>query len=282
MKVLYILNDSCFYRRMCWFSINSLRFYNKSIEIEILYICDNGKDNRKIANLNDFDLGIPWFTREMFIEEMSKFNVIFRFVYDCDLGEESGFPSAQRKEFTKVNGKDILLLDSDTFIFDDIEPLFLHTDNAEIVASKTEWGECGGIMPILGTNLSPFNSGVVLFKDNLLQKYGAAVYDLILEIKYEKTDLGKWYGDYERKYSPKEAYKLGREEIAFSNWVIKEKLKYKYFDQSEVQTVNYKSKTIIYHTMTQNWLQQWVKFYRGRKFLPPKKLNKRLFMKSSA
>ena len=265
---------------MCWFSINSLRYYNKSIEIEILYICDNGKNNRKIANLNDFDLGIPWFTREMFFEEISNYNVTFRFIYDCDLGEETGFPGAQRKEFLKVKGDNILLLDSDTFVFDDIQVLFDHVKDCDIIAAKTEWGDHGGMLPIMGNKFCPFNSGVVLFKNKLLQKYGSDVFDLILEIKHEKNDLGKWYGDYERTNNPNEILKLGREEMAFSYWVVRENLRYSYFDHNEVQTVNYKPKTIIYHTMTQNWLQSLTKFYRGRNFLPPKKFSRKLFINS--
>ena len=170
MKVLYILNDSCFYRKVCWFSVNSLRTYNKTIEVEILYICDNGRDHRAIANLNEIDLGIHNFTREQFVEEMSRFNVVFRFVYDCDLGEENGFNSAERVEFARVRGRDILLLDSDTIIFSDVEPLFEHLRDYDVVADRTEWGAHGGKIPLFGSLVTPFNSGVVLFKGDLLQR----------------------------------------------------------------------------------------------------------------
>lgn len=278
MKILYIVNDSCFYRKLCWFSVCSLRYYNKSIEIEILYICDNGINNRHIANFNDFDLGIPHFDREMFLEAMSEFNVTFRFVYNCDLGEETGYPNAQRKEFSKIIGKDILLLDSDTFVLDDIEPLFDYLNDYEIVADKTEWGLHGGKLHINEIMITPFNSGVVLFKDNLLQKYGSKIFQMCLDIKHEKNNLGKWYGDYER--SNNVSGYLGREEISFTQWIVEENLKYNYFEPYEVQTVKLRCSTKIYHTMTQNWFDGWNQFFRNGKFLPPKKMRRRLFINS--
>ena len=279
MKVVYILNDSCFYRRLCWFSINSLRYYNKSIEIEILYICDNGRDHRHIANYNEMDLGIPWFTREMFIEEISKFNVTFRFVYDCEMGEENGFNSAQRVEFVKIKGEDVLLMDSDTFVLDDVEPLFDYLKDYDVVADKTEWGAHGGYLSFLNTIMIPFNSGVILFKGNLIQQYGAAMMEIALDIKHERNEVGKWYGNYERENNVTELIKSGREEMAFSYWVIRENLKYKYFEPHDVQTVNLNGSTRIYHTMTQNWPDQFKRFYRGAKFLPPKKIARTLFMR---
>lgn len=278
MQALYILNDSCFYRRLCWFSISMLRHYNKTLPIQILYICDNGRDHRHIANYNEVDLGIPWFTREMFFEEISKFNVQLNLVHDCDLGEENGFFSAQRQEFTKAKGEDILLIDSDTFIFDDIEPLFDNLKYFDIIADKTEWGAHGGQLNIYGQLVHPFNSGVVLFKKDLLQQYGAVVNELCLEIKHEKNDLGRWYGEF-LQIKNEGPEKTGREELGLTSWVVKNNLKYRYFDSKEVQTVKLNNSTMIYHTMTQNWFTAWSKYFKGGKFCPPKKLHKRLFLK---
>jgi hypothetical protein len=255
-----------------------LRHYNKTLPIQILYICDNGRDHRHIANYNEVDLGIPWFTREMFFEEISKFNVQLNLVDDCDLGEENGFFSAQRQEFTKAKGEDILLIDSDTFIFDDIEPLFDNLKDFDIIADKTEWGSHGGQLNIDGQLVHPFNSGVVLFKKDLLKQYGAVVNELCLEIKHERNDIGRWYGEF-LKIKNESPEKTGREELGLTSWVVKNNLKYRYFDSKEVQTVKLNNSTIIYHTMTQNWFTAWSKYFKGGKFCPPKKLSKRLFLK---
>lgn len=279
MQAVYILNDSCFYRRLCWFSISMIRHYNKTIPIQILYICDNGRDHREIVNYNEADLGIPWFTREMFFEEISKFNVQLNIVNDCDLGEENGFFCAQRQELVKVNGEDNLLIDCDTFIFDDIEPLFENLKYFDIIADKNEWGVHGGNLDIDGTFIYPFNSGVVLFKKDLLQQYGAVVNEISLEIKHERNDIGKWYGEFLESKNENRLEKPAREEIAFTCWVVKNNFKYRYFDPTEVQTVKLNSNTRIYHTMTQNWFDGWSKYFKGGKFCPPKKLHKRLFLK---
>ena len=181
-----------------------------------------------------------------------------------------------------MKGRDILLLDSDTFIFSDVAPLFDNLKEYDIVADKTEWGAHGGKIPLFGSYVTPFNSGVVLFKGDLLQRYGSAVIDLCLDIKHERNDIGRWYGDYERSHGITELIKSGREEVAFSLWVMREKLRHRFFNPDEVQTVNLSGSTRIYHTMTQNWFKAWKQFYKGTRFLPPKKMQKRLFLNVSS
>ena len=101
------------------------------------------------------------------------------------------------------------------------------------------------------------------------------------DIKHERNDIGKWYGEYERTHKVTDFIKGGREEVAFTLWVMREGLRHRYFSPDEVQTVKLSGKTKIYHTMTQHWIKAWRQFFRGPKFLPPKKVQKRLFLKTT-
>jgi hypothetical protein len=271
MKVLYILNDSCFYRRLCYISITTLRHFNSTIPVEVLYLCDDGRDSRDIANYNEIDLGVPWFTREMFFETCEKLNVRLNIVKNFDLSDETGYISAQRKEFVRVSGDDILLIDADTFVLDDIEPLFDILKDYDLVADKTGWGALGGRMPIGKKKIIPFNSGVVLFGKGLLQKYGSSVYDICMDIKYEKHPLCAWLSA-TLSHEEYEQLKRGREEFAFTWWVIQNRIKYRYFLSDEVQTIFLNGKTRIYHTMTQNYLPAYVRFFKNGIFTPPRKI----------
>lgn len=271
MKVVYLINDSCFYQRLLWFSLTTLRYYNPDIPVEILYFCDNERDSRGISDWNNIDLGIPWFTKQSFLEALQPFNVTVQFVEDFDMGEEVGYGSMHRKELHRVEGSELLLMDADTFILDDIVPLFAKLKEHDIWADKTAWGDWGGKYPLMGDLLRPFNSGVVLFGKGLMQEYGRACYKISLDIKKNIHPIGEWldrYLDLHRVNHPK----AGREEVGFTVWIHENKLDYGFFDRSEVQTVRYTGNTKIYHTMTNNYPKNLPRFFDKGKFLPPQKI----------
>mgnify|MGYP003338391153 CR=1 FL=1 len=94
------------------------------IPVEILLVLDNQKENRFIGKLQEFDFGIDLPDVNSFIKYCEKYKVNFTVIHDLDMKEESGYHPLQRMAFTRVAEDQILLLDADTFIFDDVSPFF--------------------------------------------------------------------------------------------------------------------------------------------------------------
>lgn len=273
MKVLYLLNESPFYMQMAWFSIQTLRKYNKNIKVEILYVCDKQKDNRYSPVL--FDFGIENFTKESFVESTKIFDVDFNFVHDIDLKEEKGYHPLHRIAFQNVDDDQILLLDADTFIFGDLSPFFNALNYHDLVADMNEWGRWGNTFPYQGFNFCPFNSGVVLFNKGLLREYGKQVYDLSMAVKGNEHPVGKWMEDYERCEGSNG--KGGREEIAFTLFVLDNKINYRLSTFREIQTTRRFMDCLIHHTQTPNYIRFWKKYFSSGDFKSNIKLNQKLF-----
>jgi hypothetical protein len=275
MKVLYILNESSFYMKMALFSISTLRKYNDSIPIEVLYICDNGRDNRLIGYLNYSEFNIESLDKISFFKKCKKFNVKLIVVDDIDLHDENGYHPVQRKEFVRIADDKILLLDADTFIFGDVSCMFDSLNNYDMVMDKNEWGHFGGKFPYHGQMISPFNSGVVLFNNGILQEYGRQVYDLSMKVKGNDHPVGNWLDKYQ-KYEGSKG-KLGREEIAFTLFVYDNKINFRYSNPKEIQTSKCFCKTMIHHTHTQNYIKYWRKYFKSGVFKPYLNLKYKLF-----
>ena len=275
MKALYILNESSFYMRLAWFSVNSLRHYNPDLPVEFILVRDGGRDNRDISNWNEVNLGLPWFTIDQFADEaVSRFKASVSFVSDYDPGEEAGFTPAQRSLYQRVDGDDVLILDADTFVLDDIQPIFEREE--DVVADKNEWFSVIGQPPIDG--VKPYNSGVVLYRRGLIRDYGAALHGLLSEIMSDSSRMGQWLSKLEFVLEHKEPKKRCKEELAFCMWVERSNAINDCFKSHEVQTTRYHGNTRIFHTMTQHWFQNWRRFYSGSKFLPPKRIKRSLLI----
>lgn len=266
MKVLYILNESPFYLQMAWYSISQIRKFNKEIKIEILFIHDNGRDNRFIGSLDKNALPIKIFDADSFVHQCKNFRVEFNHVYDLDMKEEIGFHSMQRIAFQNVEDDKILLLDADTFVFGDICHFFESLGNHDVVADLNAWGKYGNKIPYEGIKIDSLNSGVVLFNYGILREYGKQVYDLSMKIKGDDHYVGRWLTEYQ-KYEGTSG-KLCREEIAFSLFLHENKIKYRLSDDKEIQTNNILCKTLIHHTQVQNYMKYWRKYYKNGCFVP--------------
>jgi|688.fasta_scaffold00185_8 hypothetical protein len=278
MKVVYIVNESPFYMVLVYFSLISLRRYNPKIPVEILCIRDKNQHSRQISGYKEKKLGVPWFNFSQFVHECSKMNVIFNIVEDLDMGEEQGFTPIQRKEFVRVDGENILLLDADTFIFADITSLFDSYKNYDIVGDKNNMKKNGVNLPICEKHFYPFNSGVILFRNGTFQEYGRKVYDLCVNIKRENHSVGKYFSNLANKINESVVKCMGfREELAFTTFVIENNFKSTYFDSTEVQTYKLNGPTKIFHTITPNWYATWLKFHRAGKWHGPKKIKCKFF-----
>ena len=275
MKAIYIVNESNFYMRLAWFSMATLRYFNPELPVEVLLVLDGGRENRDVSNWHTINMGIPYFTAPQFADECaSRFGVKVSVVENPEVGEEAGYVPIHRKELWRVEGRDILFLDADTFILDDITPLW-DTVISDVTADRNEWGNVNG--PIPG-GYQAFNSGVVLYRGNAMQQYARALYDICIDLKHDRHHLGPWLGSIENQLfdQPSDAKprKGSREELAFSVWVKESGMSYRFWDGREVQTCRIKRHTRILHTMTQNWFRHFKRFFRHGRFMPPRKLRR--------
>lgn len=276
MKAVYILNESNFYLRLAWISMATLRRFNCEIPLEVVLVMDGGRENRDINNWYEMNMGIPWFTAAQFAEECAlRFGARVTVVENPDVGEEAGYVSIHRKELWRVSGEDILLLDADTFILDDISPLWSGDPSVMVTADRNEWGNANG--PIPG-GYEAFNSGVVLFRGDSMQRYARRLYELSLAIKHDTHPLGPWLGHVENilhNQPPDTKPRKGsREELAFSVWVKEDGISYRFWDRSEVQTCRLGGHTRVLHTMTQNWVRHFTRFFKHGIFMPPRRMRR--------
>lgn len=245
-------------------SIMSLRKYEPSILVEILLIRDNGINNREVGIYNNHDWGLNFVNNnDTFLCFCDNLKVNVCEIKNFDNGEETGFHCSLRSAFVHVKGKDIFLMDSDTFFFAPISDLFDLLNDCDVVGDKTEWSRNGGRLPLDQGDFIQFNSGVVLLRGDLLQQYGKVVHQYCVEIKNERTNVAKKMAKYEENLNLGKQFKHGREEIAFSSWVIESGLKYKYFDYRDVQTCELHGRVMprIFHCMTGNWSKYWQRYW---------------------
>lgn len=270
MKVLYILNESPFYLKMANYSILTLRKYNPEIKVEILLILDKQRDNRYIGELENFKFNYDVVCVNSFIQKCKQYNIKYNLIEDLDMKEEKGFHSLQRIAFTRVEEEDTLLLDADTFVFDDVKPFFNALRYHDMVVDLTEWGRYNEYLQFENMQMKSLNSGVVLTKAGLLQDYGKQVYDLSMKLKGEEHPYGKWLGNIEKTEGT--FGKLGREEVAFAFFVYNNNIKFRLSTSREIQTKNRFCDTLIHHTQTQNYIRYWNMYFGKGEFRPKMKL----------
>ena len=238
--------------------------------VEILLVKDEGINNRDVKDYLNYDWGLGHVNQENFVDACWTMGVkVCEVAYDN--GEETGFHSSLRGAFVHVKGEDILLVDSDTFFFGRISHFFDYLNDYDIVADKSAWSWAGLKLPLKQMDFYQFNSGVVLFRGNLLQEYGSVVHNYCVEIKHERNYLGAIMAEFERTNNPEMQVKFGREEMAFSLWVVDKGLKYKYFGENEVQTRELRGRVLprIFHTEVGSWSKYWMRYFGKGNYIRP-------------
>jgi hypothetical protein len=149
-----------------------------------------------------------------------------------------------RQYMGNIEYENILYIDSDTFIFDDIQKIFDYYDK-DFVGCENTWAYKQNF------NLfKPTNGGVLLFKNFAHKK----IYeDFSYKLKYMNIlykDVWDWMSSINNFYV--------REEFLISNIVEEEKIKRCFFERHHVKIPeDYKDikniNTIILHTFTSNW-----------------------------
>ena len=235
MKIIYCVNDRPLYMFMAIHSINSLRKYNSSIPIEIIFIQQN------LPQIKEIGLGIEI---NSFFEECKKLDVLI-----------TRKPHKKEGDFFLINktyiadyDSPILFIDVDTFIHGDVSNLFDY--DADFVACENKW--------VYGRNWNgliekPFNSGIFLFKN--IPFSGEEWADTCFSLKDGDSNISCWLKN--------ESAMHNREEMALS--LLVSDLKTSYFKREHAHNVLWaedfeKGKdSIIFHTYTSNWRNYYLK-----------------------
>lgn len=278
LQAVYVLNEEPFYMTMASYSLRTLRQHNPTLPVLVYFIEDNCRDSRGITNKENLARQIRLVSKQELFALFKELNIEFKVYQDLNLKEEKGYFSAQRIVFADCPFERVILIDSDTFIFDDITCLFDIYKDCDFAATTNTFGDH------YHTNwknksVRSFNSGVVLFNNHLLRQYGEVVYDYCLSLKKKTHPLGEWIYKVSQNAS-------GREELAFTLFALDRELNYMYFDPAHVEKEFYRGPTKIFHTLSHNWLtffyNQYLKMNVPKvvEFSPPIQQQRKLFLPS--
>lgn len=247
--VLYILNEEPTYLALASNSLQMLRKYNPTVPVRILFVEDGRRDSRKgvdaiLAPVPEALLPIR--TQEAFFSLCDKLNIEVWRRPVPDLRGEEGYPSAQRCLIQECPEPTILLLDADTFIWGDVEPLFDAYPGLDFVASPNNYGDIGPLR-IGEVDVRPFNSGVVLWQNGWAKAWSSQVIDYCLKLKHRQHPMSEWL------WSVSTADCGGREEFACTLFVVENNLRYAYFQPEHCQTNQWKQTTLIFHPTSPEW-----------------------------
>lgn len=226
---VYLINDHADYLNMATNSIAMLRKFNKNIKVLCLVV--DGKVS---------------FPDELNVEVVSVENL-----------DKNYFPS-NKEHLKNISYDPFLYIDSDTFIFDDIEKIFnLYPQSFVGCENKWAYGKRFDLF-------KPFNSGVVLFRGSS----NKIVYDnfsvKLNNINDDHPKLCEWLN----KYNP-----WTKEEFLMSQIVENSTTEKTFFERNHVKItenvydfININS--IIFHTYTNNWGKLRVNNFKGSKLRP--------------
>jgi len=212
--VVYLLNNNLNYLKMAFKSMSMLRSFND--KIKIICLCTS-------------KINLPDFLDVELIE-----------IKDLD----PDYIHVNRQYMGDIEYENILYVDSDTFIFDDVQKIFDYYDK-DFVGCENTWAYKQNF------NLfKPTNGGVLLFKNFAHKK----IYeDFSYKLKYMNIlykDVWDWMSSINNLYV--------REEFLISNIVEEQKIKRCFFERYHVKIPeDYKDikniNTIVFHTFTSNW-----------------------------
>lgn len=245
MICLYIVNEEPAYISMISFSLKLLRHHNPNVSIVVYYVLDGKRDSRSMPLMeiaralnklpNDF------YSFSQLCEEL---NVEIR-VRSAPYQDQKYSP-LHRVILQEVENETVLLLDSDTFIFGNIEDFPQIYADYDFVATPNTWGMTNKV-PSFDSKFKTFNSGVVLCQNGLFCRWMKTINDYCDGLYYGGHPLSKWL--WETSTGDCDA----REEFAASLFVLENNVKYAYFKDKHVQMGNYDGNSLILHTLTPNW-----------------------------
>lgn len=235
-------NSGSLYWRMTEIAISMIRNFNQEIKIR-LFFCSEPED--RIAS----------FCRSRCVD----------LKYRSYLDRSYFFYN--RKYLAECHESSVLHMDSDVFIFGDVNNLFEKYKNFEFVACPNDWvWSFGWNSDYISELNTPFNGGVTLFNQHLAKKWGHSIIDKIELLSDRKTypDLSNWLWDDQRKG-------YNKEEFALSLFIAEGGFSYKYFDYKDCRVMRWEhdvhdmSYSTIFHCYNHNWKKCLRKLNCGNK-----------------
>lgn len=231
---VYLVNEKPFYLKMAANSIHMLRRFNTTIPIRVFYISASDPSSEFVRASNKYN-----------------FEIVLRKPLKVE-GEEGYFPI--NKYYLKENTENqVLFIDSDTFVFGNVDELFQKYEEADVAACWNKWVEGRGWQPnFLG--IRPLNSGVMLWRGTILQSACASLLEYCRELREDQSYLGRWLWSLEQNC-------WQREEFAYSLFVDRNKLNYSIFQKMDVWNILNNSdfetmeESTIFHSYSAQWQQ---------------------------
>jgi len=279
---LYIINDNPLYHAMFSVSVRLLRTRSPQIPIEVIYVKDQNSDSWAESNEIYKSLDQNFVQKYMAwnFENINALSNLCNFklhVYDKIPYRSQNFVSMQRCLFENIETENVLLLDVDTFIFRPIDHVFEKYMETDIYAcpmvailndSKTSRVDKTEIMfSYLRENklhkkvILPMNSGVVLFRKNLIKKYGSHVLQYCNELMYKKHPMS----DMMFAIRPDGR---SREEIAFNLFLLENNISHKFFDPTDIAISKFDQNLSIFHTGSNTYSYYFGQFARNNLLVP--------------
>jgi hypothetical protein len=267
---VYFLNQNPIYRGIFSVSIRLLRKYNPDLPVTLFYVEDSGLDSYlpssqlvKYISAENAKKYLKTEEHELF-DLCKELNVDLRRV-PIPVKNLNGFNSTHRIYLKEIQDTSVLLLDVDTFIFDNLDFLFdtkldfvadnmqsyyPSTDGQKAYTEKTFWvfnyeKDKNPENPVK-VRMSPFNSGVVVFNNGTASDYGRQVLNYCNRLLLKKHPLS------EVMYAHRDDAR-NREECACTLFVLENNLTWDYFDKKDVQTYNLEFPVKIFHTTNSAW-----------------------------
>ena len=259
---LYIVNDNPLYQAMFSVSVRLLRARNPHIPIQLIYVRDENADSwaetneiYKSLDQNFVQKYMAWNFEN--IQGLARLCNIDLHIIDKLPYKSQNFVSLQRCLFEKIDTENVLLLDVDTFIFKSIDHVFSNYKEKEIYAcpmvsilndNETSRIDQTNIMfsylidnKLYKKVILPMNSGVVLFRNGLLKKYGSNVLRYCNELMYKKHPMA----DMMFAIRPDGR---SREEVGFNLFVLENNLSHDFFDSKDIAISKFDNNLSIFHT----------------------------------
>lgn len=223
-----------------------LRQFNQTIPTRVFLIEDAGKETVHRAGMSPViytDQELAILCDQLNVELLRRKPLL--------VPNEEGFFMINRHYLHEIPEPDFFHIDSDTFIFDDIEKLFDKYQNSDLVACDNEWvwsrGWTEGIMPF-----NPFNSGLLLWRNNHGQKWAKDLINLCKELREAQTLLGQFL-------ESQHPDRWHREEFSVSLYVERFNLKHQYFAPNDCYLIKNPEdmqligQQVIFHCYTDQW-----------------------------
>lgn len=249
---------------MAYVSIFSLRKYNQSIPVKVFFIEDGGA-LKTTNNQLDYNSVVSQVEKtkidiisRYFIEEMTKLGV--EVIIKVPHSNAPDFVHANRMYIEELNESNVFFIDSDTFIFGDVELIFDKYKNNDITTLPAPWIEQHRDYRDLSLKyfggLNPF-AGCLLFFRNHSAKVWARSIMLSIDKVVVNQDLFNWMKKDEYLF-------LIREEIALIDIVHSNKLNAGYFDLNDCCQIDYPKfySSKIVHTFSHTWKDKYQEIFK--------------------